>query len=212
MTRCEWAEEPPLVRSYHDTEWGTPLYDDRKLFEFLLLDGMQAGLSWLTILKKREHFRRAFDGFDPEQIARYGAAKKRRLLQDAGIIRNRLKIEAAVANAQAFLRVREARGAFHRYLWDLVGGQPVAHRPWRRWKEIPAHTGESRRMSRALIADGFRFVGPTICYAFMQAAGMTNDHVVGCFRYRQVQRRDADSTRPSMVQSRCSPNGLNPAV
>ena len=187
LTRCEWAEEPPLMRAYHDTEWGTPLFDDRKLFEFLILDGMQAGLSWLTILKKREHFRRAFDRFDPERIARYGTAKKRQLLQDAGIIRNRLKIEAAVANAQACLRIQEERGSFHRYLWDLIGGKPIAHRPWRRWKEIPAETDESRRMSQALMTQGFRFVGPTICYAFMQAAGMTNDHVVACFRSRRVQ-------------------------
>jgi len=187
LTRCEWAEEPPLMRTYHDTEWGTPLYDDRKLFEFLILDGMQAGLSWLTVLKKREYFRRAFDRFDPERIARYGTAKKRQLLHDAGIIRNRLKIEAAVANAQAFLRVQEERGSFHRYLWDLIGGKPIPHCPWRQWKEIPAETDESRQMSRALAGQGFRFVGPTICYAFMQAAGMTNDHVVACFRSRRVQ-------------------------
>jgi len=172
---------------YHDTEWGAPLYDDRKLFEFLVLEGMQAGLSWLTVLKKRAAFRRAFDGFDPERVARYGAAKVRVLLQDQTIIRNRLKIEAAITNAQAFLRVQEQVGSFHRFLWDLVGGRPL-QRARRRLRELPARTRESDAMSRTLMANGFRFVGSTICYAHMQATGMVNDHLVTCFRYRQLAR------------------------
>jgi len=184
--RCPWAAGSPLMSRYHDTEWGVPLYDDRKLFEFLVLEGMQAGLSWLTVLKKRAAFRRAFDGFDPECVARYGAAKVRVLLQDPAIIRNRLKIEAAITNARAFLQVQEQVGSFHRFLWDLIGGTPL-QRARRRLRELPARTRESDAMSRALMANGFRFVGSTICYAHMQATGMVNDHLVSCFRYGAIR-------------------------
>ncbi|MBI4354026.1 MAG: DNA-3-methyladenine glycosylase I [Candidatus Omnitrophica bacterium] len=189
MTRCEWAQEPPIMTVYHDTEWGVPLHDDRKLFEFLVLEGMQAGLSWLTVLKKRESFRRAFDGFDAERVASYGRAKVRQLLGDAGIIRNRLKIEAAIANAQAFLRVQEQHGSFARFMWELIGGRPIQHR-FKSLRELPARTPESDAMSAALKVLGFRFVGSTICYAHMQATGMVNDHVVSCFRHRDVQRKE----------------------
>ena len=171
---------------YHDTEWGVPLYNDRKLFEFLVLEGMQAGLSWLTVLKKRAAFRRAFDGFDPERVARYGAAKVRVLLQDPTIIRNRLKIEAAITNAQALLRVQREVGSFSRFVWGLIGGRPL-QRARRRLSELPARTPESDRVSRVLIAKGFRFVGSTICYAHMQATGMVNDHLVSCFRYGAIR-------------------------
>ena len=185
--RCEWAQAPPIMTAYHDAEWGVPLHDDRKLFEFLVLEGMQAGLSWLTVLNKRAQFRRAFDGFDPRRVAGYGRAKVRQLLGDPGIIRNRLKIEAAVTNAQAFLRVQAAQGSFSRFMWDLIGGRPIQHR-FTRLRQLPARTPESDEMSVVLKAEGFRFVGSTICYAHMQATGMVNDHVVGCFRYRAVQR------------------------
>lgn len=193
--RCGWAEGPPIMTAYHDAEWGVPLYDDRTLFEFLVLEGMQAGLSWLTVLNKREHFRRAFDGFDPVRVAGYGRAKVRQLLSNAGIIRNRLKVEAAVANAQAFLRVQERHGSFARVMWDLVGGRPIQHR-FKRLRELPARTPESDRMSSALKDLGFRFVGSTICYAHMQATGMVNDHLVGCFRHRAVQSAGA---RPAVA-------------
>ena len=173
------------MRRYHDTEWGVPLHDDRKLFEFLVLEGMQAGLSWLTVLNKRENYRKAFDGFNPEKVARYGRAKVHALLKDAGIIRNRLKIEAAVANAQAFLSLQEAHGSFDRYIWRFVGGKPIVNR-WRSMQELPATTPESDAMSRELKRLGFRFVGSTICYAHMQATGMVNDHAVSCFRYPQL--------------------------
>jgi DNA-3-methyladenine glycosylase I len=174
------------LRRYHDTEWGVPLYQDRKLFEFLVLEGMQAGLSWLTVLKKRAAFRRAFDGFDPERVARYGRAKIAQLLRDPGIIRNRLKIEAAITNAQAFLSVQEREGSFHRFLWGLIGGSPL-QRARRFVREVPARTRESDAMSRALADRGFRFVGSTICYAHMQATGMVNDHLVSCFRYDAIR-------------------------
>ncbi|MCM8794426.1 MAG: DNA-3-methyladenine glycosylase I [Candidatus Omnitrophica bacterium] len=182
--RCAWITDP-LMMEYHDTEWGVPLFDDRKLFEFIVLDGMQAGLSWRTVLHKRENFRRAFDRFDPEKVARYTPAKVRRLLMDPGIIRNRLKVQAAVTNAQAFLAVIEKKGAFHPYIWGFVGGRPIQNR-WKTLKQIPCRSAESDAMSRSLIDNGFRFVGTTICYAFMQAAGLVNDHVVTCFRYRQL--------------------------
>ena len=198
ITRCDWGAHPlPLMTAYHDTEWGVPLYDDRTLFEFLILEGMQAGLSWLTILKKREHFRRAFDQFDPERVARYGRAKVRALLQDAGIIRNRLKIAAAVANAQAFLAVQEQRGRFADFMWAFVGGRPKVNR-WRSMRQLPATTRESDAFSRALKERGFRFVGSTICYAHMQATGMVNDHLVSCFRYREVARA---ASRPPRAQA-----------
>ena len=184
--RC-WGEGHPLLEPYHDTEWGVPLYDDRKLFEFLVLEGMQAGLSWLTVLTKREAFRRAFDGFDPVRVARYARRDLARLLRDAGIIRNRQKLKAAVANARAFLEIQRECGGFHRFLWSFVGHRPIRN-AWRTLRDLPVTTPESDAMSVALQARGFRFVGPTICYAHMQAIGMVNDHLVGCFRYRQLSR------------------------
>ena len=170
---------------YHDTEWGVPLHDDRKLFEFLVLDAFQAGLSWAIVLKKREGFKKAFGGFDPRKVARYDRRKVKVLLGDAGIIRNRLKIEAAIANAQAFLAVQREFGSFDSYIWQFTGGRTKRNR-WRSLSQLPARSPESDAMSSDLKARGFRFVGSTICYAFMQAAGMVNDHLVSCFRYRQV--------------------------
>ena len=170
--------------AYHDREWGVPRHDDRVLFEFLILEGAQAGLSWDTILRKREHYRRAFDRFDPGRVAAYTPADVRRLLHDAGIVRNRAKIESAIANARALLAVQDEFGSFDRYIWSFVGGRPVRNRP-RRLGDIPAHTPVSVTMSKALRARGFRFVGPTICYAFMQAVGLVNDHTVDCFRSRR---------------------------
>ncbi len=183
--RCAWAGTDPLYVSYHDTEWGVPLHDDRKLFESLVLDGAQAGLSWITILKKRENYRRAFDEFDAERIASYDDAKILELLSNSGIVRNRLKIESAVRNARAYLSVREEFGSFDAYLWRFVGGETIRN-AWRTEEEIPASTPESEAMSKDLKSRGFRFVGPTICYAFMQAAGLVNDHVLDCFRYGEV--------------------------
>ena len=174
--------------AYHDDEWGVPLHDDRKLFEFLVLDGFQAGLSWRTILNKRENFRAAFDGFDVERIARYRKPKIERLLEDAGIVRNRMKVEATVANAKAFLKVQEEYGSFDSYIWQFVDGTPKQNR-WRSLKQLPANTPASDRMSKDLKDRGFKFVGTTICYAFMQAAGMVNDHLVTCFRYDQLRRK-----------------------
>ncbi len=174
------------MMAYHDQEWGVPLHDDRKLFEFLVLDAFQAGLSWSTILKKRENFRRAFDDFDPAKIARYTRRKTDRLLQDAGIIRNRLKVHATIGNAKAFLAVQEEEGSFDGYIWQFVGGRPKTNK-WKTLRQIPAKTKESDAMSKALKQRGFSFVGSTICYAFMQAAGMVNDHVIGCFRYDQLR-------------------------
>jgi DNA-3-methyladenine glycosylase I len=189
--RCEWAPpDDPLYREYHDEEWGVPLHDDRALFEFLVLEGAQAGLSWATILRKRENYRRAFDGFRPEKVARYDAAKVRRLLADGGIVRNRLKIGSAVRNARAFLEVQKEFGSFDAYIWGFVNGKPLVNR-WKSIKEIPAKTPESEAMSRDLIKRGFRFVGPTICYAHMQATGMVNDHVTSCFRYGQLAAKGA---------------------
>ena len=185
--RCPWATTDPAYVAYHDEEWGVPLHDDRRLFEMLVLEGAQAGLSWLTILKRRENYRRAFDGFDPQAVARYGDPEIARLLADAGIIRNRLKINSAVTNAQAFLEVQEAFGSFDRYIWDFVGGRPV-HNAWTTLAELPARTALSDTLSKDLKKRGFSFVGSTICYAHMQATGMVNDHVVSCFRHRAVQR------------------------
>jgi DNA-3-methyladenine glycosylase I len=187
VTRCAWSATDRLMIRYHDTEWGVPVRSDRKHFEYLLLDAFQAGLSWAIILRKREAFRRAFDRFDPERVARYGARDVERLLADAGIVRNRLKVEAAIANARRFLDVRDEFGSFNRYVWGLVGGAPIVHR-FRAMREIPARTRESDALSKDLQRRGFRFVGSTICYAYMQAAGLVNDHVVGCFRHREVQR------------------------
>jgi len=185
--RCDWAGSDALYVNYHDTEWGVPLYDDRMLFEFLVLDGMQAGLSWMTILRKRGNFRRAFDNFDAERIARYRRARVEKLMGDTGIIRNRLKIEAAIGNAQAYLALKKEGGSFSEFLWNFVDGKPMINN-WKTMKEIPAETTESRAMSKELKRRGFRFVGPTICYAFMQAAGMVNDHLTSCFRHREIQR------------------------
>ncbi|HUU46114.1 MAG TPA: DNA-3-methyladenine glycosylase I [Acidobacteriota bacterium] len=186
-TRCPWAGSDPLYLAYHDTEWGMPLHDDRALFEFLVLEGAQAGLSWSTILKKREHYRAAFDHFDPEKVARYDKRRIERLLKNEGIVRNRLKVESAVRNARAFLKVVEEFGSFDRYIWQFTDGKPIQNRR-QTMKEIPAETDESRAMSKDLKQRGFNFVGPTICYAHMQATGMVNDHVVSCFRHGEVAR------------------------
>ncbi len=185
--RCHWVNEDPLYLAYHDKEWGVPLKDDQKLFELLLLEGAQAGLSWYTVLRKRENYRRAFDNFDPEKIARYDARKRKALMNDAGIIRNRLKIEAATVNARAVLKILERGESFTDFLWKHVDGIPKQNR-WKRQTEVPASTSESDRMSRELKSHGFKFVGTTICYAFMQASGMVNDHLIGCFRYPEVKR------------------------
>jgi DNA-3-methyladenine glycosylase I len=183
MRRCEWVRvENPLYVQYHDEEWGVPVHDDRQLFEMLILEGAQAGLSWETILNRREHYRHAFDNFAAVQIAQYDARKCAELLQNAGIIRNRLKIAAAVANARAFLNVQEAFGSFDAYLWRFVDGTPRQN-AWHHLAEIPARTAASEAISTDLTRRGFRFVGPTICYAFMQAVGMVNDHLTSCFRY-----------------------------
>ncbi len=193
-TRCPWAGNDPVYIAYHDTEWGVPVHDDRTLFEFLVLEGAQAGLSWLTILKKRENYRRVFHRFDPEKVARYGKPEIERLLADPGIVRNRKKIEAAVKNARAFLRVCEEFGSFDSYMWRFVGGRTIQNR-WQADEQIPAQTDQSRAMSRDLKRRGFAFVGPTICYAHMQAVGMVNDHLVGCFRHRELCRRDKGGRR-----------------
>lgn len=187
-TRCPWGDTHPLYIAYHDTEWGVPQHDDTRLFEMLLLEGAQAGLSWLTILKKREGYRRAFSQFDPRKIARYDAHKIARLLANDQIIRNRLKVNAAVTNARAFLAVQEAFGSFDRYIWQFVDGQPLRN-AWTTLSHVPARTKESDALSADLKQRGFTFVGSTICYAHMQATGMVNDHLVGCFRYRAVQGR-----------------------
>ncbi len=184
--RCEWAGTDPLYVAYHDEEWGVPVHDDRILFEFLILEGMQAGLSWSTILRKRENFRQAFDNFDPELIARYDQRKVKELMTDAGIIRNLRKIESSIGNAQAFLAVQDEFGSFDKYLWQFVGGTPKIN-AWRSMQEIPAQTVEAVAMSKDLVKRGFRFVGPTICYAHMQATGMVNDHIVACFRHAECQ-------------------------
>jgi DNA-3-methyladenine glycosylase I len=186
VTRCEWVPEAdPAYVAYHDEEWGVPSHDDRHLFEMLVLEGAQAGLSWSTILRKREGYRRAFAGFDVELVARFGPRDVERLLGDPGIIRNRLKVESSVANARAVLAVREEFGSLDSYVWTFVDGHPRRNR-FRLMSDIPAETDESRAMSRDLKRRGFRFVGPTTCYAFMQATGMVNDHVVGCFREDEV--------------------------
>ena len=185
LKRCEWSGNDPLYVEYHDKEWGVPVHDDRKLFEFLILEGAQAGLSWITILRKRENYRRAFAGFDPEKVARFGKHDIARLMADAGIVRNELKICAAVANAQATLRVCGEFGSLDEYLWQFVDGKPRINRR-RGMKDIPASTPQSDAMSRDLKSRGFKFVGTTICYAHMQATGMVNDHVTSCFRHAQL--------------------------
>ena len=189
--RCGWAESDPLSREYHDKEWGVQVYDDRKVFEFIILEGMQAGLSWLTILKKRENFRKAFDNFDPKKIARYDKRKIKELLANPGIIRNRLKIEAAIQNAKAFLAIQKEFGSFDEFIWQFVNGKPKVN-TWKTMKELPARTIESDAMSNDLKKRGFRFVGSTICYAHMQATGMVNDHTTDCFRYKEVLKKEAE--------------------
>jgi DNA-3-methyladenine glycosylase I len=185
MNRCAWGTNNPQMIQYHDEEWGVPLHDDRKLFEFLVLDGFQAGVSWSVVLNKRENFRKAFHNFNARRIAKYNARDVKRLLADAGIIRNRLKIGAAISNAQQFLKVQQEFGSFDQYIWQFVGGKPKKN-TFRSLKQIPATSKESDAMSADLKTRGFKFVGTTICYAFMQAAGMVNDHVTDCFRYKQV--------------------------
>ncbi|NLT68701.1 MAG: DNA-3-methyladenine glycosylase I [Acidobacteria bacterium] len=182
LSRCPWTGEDPLMIEYHDTEWGVPLHDDTRIYEFIVLEGMQAGLSWATILRKRENFRAAFKGFDPEIVAEFTREDIKRLLSDAGIIRNRLKIEAAISNARAFLKVQREFGSFDSYMWEFVGGKPIRHGR-RQVSEIPATSPESDRFSRDLKRRGFKFVGSTIVYAHMQATGMVNDHLVSCYRY-----------------------------
>ena len=184
--RCAWPGNDPLYRAYHDDEWGVPLHDDRRLFEFLTLEGAQAGLSWITILRKRKNYRAAFDGFDPARIARYDANKIESLLQDAGIVRNRLKVQSAVINAQKFLDVQDEFGSFDSFIWQFTGGVPKQNK-WRSLAEIPASTPESDAMSKELKRRGFKFVGSTICYAHMQATGMVNDHTTNCFRHKKLR-------------------------
>jgi DNA-3-methyladenine glycosylase I len=185
IPRCGWAGNDPLYVAYHDEEWGVPVHDDRTLFEFLILEGAQAGLSWSTILKKRENYREAFDGFDPHKVAEYGEDKVAELLANPGIVRNRLKVAAAISNARALLEVQDEFGSFDAYIWRFVDGEPLVN-AWQSLSEIPALTPESVAMSKDLLKRGFRFVGPTICYAFMQAVGMVNDHAVDCFRYKEL--------------------------
>jgi len=184
--RC-WASDDPLLIDYHDNEWGVPLHDDQRLFEFLMLDAFQAGLSWSIILKKRENFRQAFSGFNPVKIAKYNTAKIKHLLQDSGIVRNKLKIESSITNAKSFLEIREEFGSFDKYIWQFVDYKRIRNK-WKSLKELPAKTVESDLMSKDLKKRGFKFVGSTICYAFMQAAGMVNDHIIGCFRYKELGR------------------------
>ena len=183
--RCEWAGTDPLYVAYHDKEWGVPVHDDRELFEMLILEGAQAGLSWSTILKKRENYRHAFDNFEPEKVAGYDDAKVDVLLTDPGIVRNRLKVESAIRNAIAFLKVQDEFGSFNAFIWGFVGGEPIIN-SWKAMSELPAKTSDSESMSKALKQRGFNFVGPTICYAFMQSIGMVNDHVVDCYRYAEL--------------------------
>ena len=183
--RCGWPGDDPLMLAYHDDEWGVPVHDDQRLFEFLTLEGAQAGLSWSTILKKRESYRDAFAGFDPAKVARFDARRRAALMKNPGIVRNRLKIESTVTNAKAFLAVRKEFGTFDRYLWSFVGGAPIRNR-WAHMRELPARTEISDALSKDLKKRGFRFVGSTILYAFMQAVGMVNDHVAGCYRHREI--------------------------
>jgi DNA-3-methyladenine glycosylase I len=187
MSRCGWAGTDPVYVAYHDQEWGVPVHDDTTLFEFLVLEGAQAGLSWITILRRRAAYRAAFSGFDPAKVAAYDGNRKRALLRDATIIRNRAKIDAAIGNARAFLKVQQEFGSFDDYIWRFTDGRPIRNR-WRTLKQVPPTTRESELMSRDLKQRGFRFVGPTICYSHMQATGMVNDHLIDCFRHREVGR------------------------
>jgi DNA-3-methyladenine glycosylase I len=184
--RCEWAGSDPLYIEYHDKEWGVPVHDDRKIFEMLVLEGAQAGLNWLTVLRKRENYRKAFDNFDPRKVAKYDSEKFQKLLATEGIIRNKLKIRSVIQNARAFLEVQKEFGSFDAYIWQFVGGKPIRN-SWKILSELPAQTAESEAVSKDLKRRGFSFVGPTICYAHMQATGMVNDHVVTCFRYKEVE-------------------------
>lgn len=185
LMRCPWPGDDPLYRRYHDREWGVPVYNDRKLFEFLVLEGAQAGLSWITILRKRTAYRAAFDGFDFNKVARFREGRIKALLQDAGIVRNELKVRSAVLNARSFIEVRREYGTFYQYMWDFIGGKPLQNH-WQHMREVPATTPLSDALSRDLKQRGFKFVGSTICYAHMQAVGMVNDHLVSCFRHRQL--------------------------
>ena len=187
IQRCAWSTSDPLYITYHDREWGVPVHDDRLLFEFLVLEGAQAGLSWITVLRKRQNYRQAFDRFDPQKIARYGDEKILELLNNPGIIRNRLKINAAVGNARAFLAVQEEFGSFDAYIWRFVGGKPIQN-AWTEMAQIPAKSAEAEALSKDLLRRGFKFVGPTICHAHMQATGMVNDHTIDCFRHQEVQQ------------------------
>ena len=186
LTRCAWAGDDALYIRYHDEEWGVPLFDERRLFEFLTLEGAQAGLSWITILRKRENYRAAFDDFDPARIAAYDADKIESLLMDAGIVRNRLKVQSTISNAQQYLRIQDEFGSFTKFIWQFVDGHPRQN-VWRNLSEVPASTPESDKMSRELKKLGFKFVGTTICYALMQATGMVNDHTTNCFRHEQLR-------------------------
>ncbi|MCE5264181.1 MAG: DNA-3-methyladenine glycosylase I [Deltaproteobacteria bacterium] len=192
--RCPWSGSDPLYLRYHDCEWGAPVHDDRLLFEFLVLEGAQAGLSWLTILKRREGYRKAFQGFDPQIVAAYSPSDVQRLLADSGIIRNRLKIASAIGNAQKVLKIADEFGSFDAFLWRYVDGRPI-HNGWRSMAEIPARTGTSDTISKDLKKRGFSFVGSTICYAFMQAVGLVNDHVVDCFRFAELKRLSGRTSR-----------------
>lgn len=185
VKRCEWCGTDPLYVKYHDEEWGIPVHDDTKHFEMIILDGAQAGLSWLTVLRKRENYRKAFDRFNPKKVAKYDEKKVEELLNNPGIIRNKLKVRSAVTNAQAFLKVQKEFGSFDKYIWQFVNGKPIINK-WKSIKELPATSKESDAMSKDLKKRGFKFVGSTICYAYMQAAGMVNDHIVSCFRYKKL--------------------------
>lgn len=187
-TRCDWVKmDDPLYMKYHDKEWGVPIYDDRLLFEFLILEGMQAGLSWLTILRKRDNFRESFDHFHPEKIVKYDSRKINKLLTNPGIIRNRLKIESVIANAKAYLEIKDEWDNFSDYIWHFVDGKPIKNH-WKSLKQVPASTEVSDKISKELKKSGFKFVGSTICYAFMQAVGMVNDHTTQCFRYKELDK------------------------
>jgi DNA-3-methyladenine glycosylase I len=187
IDRCEWCGTDPLYIEYHDNEWGNPVHEDRKLFEFLILECAQAGLSWITILRKRENYLKAFDNFDPVKVSRYSEKKIEKLLQNPGIVRNKLKINSAVGNANAFLKIQKEFGSFDKYIWQFVGGRPIINK-WKSIKEIPSSTKESDAMSKDLKKRGFKFIGSTICYAFMQATGMVNDHIKSCFRYPKLKK------------------------
>ncbi len=186
-TRCEWAGPDPLYIAYHDKEWGVPVHDDQQLFEFLILEGAQAGLSWITILRKRGRYREVFADFDPQLVARFNKNTINMLLKDPGIVRNKLKIESAVSNAKAFLQLQDRFGSFDQYVWQFVGGKPIQNQ-WRTLRDIPASTPQSEHLSKDLKKHGFRFVGSTICYAFMQAVGMVNDHTTKCFRHLELKQ------------------------